>query len=261
VNPTDAKIRRGALAGYVTTPLPFTPGWDMCGVVTASGSPPWCEGDHVVALWDQALVDAGSYAESIVLPAEVLGPAPDSVSAQEAATMPMPALTAWQALDRLGLPQGSTLLVTGAAGMVGTFALELARHRGLAVVASVRSGSGAPRQTRVVDPAEPVAEPYADGVLHTAGPVDVIAAVRDGGRYVSVVAEGETEPERGIVPEVVYVESSGAQLAVLSGLVDDGVLRPRLLEVLPLSGAAEAHRRLEAGGVRGRLVLDPNLPE
>jgi NADPH:quinone reductase-like Zn-dependent oxidoreductase len=265
VNPTDAKVRRGELTTYVTRPLPIVLGWDACGVVgsTGEGIDDWHPGDRVVAMWDQHFVDAGSYAEAVVLPAESLAPAPETVDAQVAAALPISALTAAQALDRLALPPGARLLVTGAAGAVGGFAIQLARHRGLEVVASVRSASDSETvdalgADRVVRADEPVEAPFADAVLHAAGPVEAIDAVRDGGGYVSVVPGGAPAPERGIEPEVLYVEANGPQLAGLARLVDDRVLTPRVVEVLPLSGAAEAHRRLEAGGLRGRLVLDPS---
>jgi NADPH2:quinone reductase len=266
VNPTDAKIRRGELTGYVTKPLPLVLGWDVCGVVAsvADGVESRRPGDHVDAMWDQHFVYAGSYAEAVVLPAEILSAAPESVEAAVAAAFPISALTAAQALDRLALPAGGTLLVTGAAGAVGAFAIQLGKHRGLEVIASVRSDADAERVAalgadRVLDPAEPVEAPFADAVLHAAGPVEVVAAVRGGGGYVSVVPGGAPNPERGIEPEVLYVEANGPQLGELARLVDAGVLTPRVAEVLPLSGAAEAHHRLEAGGLRGRLVLDPSL--
>ena len=248
VNPTDAKIRRGELSDYVGKPLPLVPGWDVCGVVDAVGVnvAEWRRGDRVVAMWDQHFVDAGSYAEVVVLPAAVLAPAPAGMDAAVAAALPLSGLTAAQALDRLALPEGASVLVTGATGAVGGFAAELGRHRGLTVIAAGRTE---------VDSVEPGS---VDAVLHTAGPTGVLAAVREGGRYLSVVPGGAPQPERGIEPEIHYVEANGAQLRELAKLVEDGVLTPRVAGVLPLESAAEAHRRLEAGGLRGRLVLDPS---
>jgi NADPH2:quinone reductase len=247
VNPTDAKIRRGELVEYVGRPLPLVPGWDACGVVDSVGAgvTEWVPGDRVVAMWDQHFVDAGSYAEGVVLPGAVLAPAPAGADSGVAAALPLSSLTAAQALDRLALPEGASLLVTGAAGAVGGFAAQLGRHRGLAVIPAGRGQA---------DSVEPCS---VDAVLHTAGPTDVIRTVREGGGYLSVVPGGAPEPERGIEPEVHYVEASGPQLRELAKLVEEGVLTPRVADVLPLGSAAEAHRRLEAGGLRGRLVLDP----
>ncbi len=203
----------------------------------------------------------GTYAEKVTLDAALIAPAPASVELAVAAALPLAACAARQALGLLGLAPGDTLLITGGVGAVGGFAVQLAAHRGLRVVAGVRArdtdlarrlGAG-----DILDQDTPADRltPLADGILHTAGDTGVIAALRDGGRFVSVATLPSAR--RGITPRMSYVEQDGAAFAELSALVDAGVLTLRVADIMPLQAAAEAHTRLEAGGVRGKLLLSP----
>lgn len=182
----------------------------------------------------------------------------------------MNALTAWAALESLGLPAGGTIAVTGAAGALGGYTIELAKAAGLRVVADaapkdeelVRGlgtdlvlprGEGFPEEVRRHLPEG------ADGLVDGAH-LDraALPAVRDGGRIVTV-RRYQGEPERGVTFHPVLVSDHALNheaLEHLRQLADDKVLTPRVAYTLPAHQAAEAHRSLAAGGVRGRIVLE-----
>jgi NADPH:quinone reductase-like Zn-dependent oxidoreductase len=264
VNPTDLEVRAGQLTGWVSATFPWILGWDVAGTVDAvgDGASPWRVGEPVVAMWDQRLVAAGSYAEHVVLSADLLAPAPSAVDQTTAAALPLASVTATQALDALDLPSGSRLLVTGASGIVGGMTAQLGVHRGLDVTGTVRSEAdfAAARQLGIehlLVAGQPVPVGGFDAVVRTAGPSSVIDAVRDGGRYLSIATDSAPPPQRGIEPAVHYVTADAALLGRMSQLVDRGVLTLRVARTMPLSEAGEAHRRQERGGLPGRIVLVP----
>ncbi len=212
----------------------------------------------------------GAYAEQIVVPAASVVPAPAGVGLPAAATLLMNAMTARLALDTLALPPGATLAVTGAAGAVGGYAVELAKADGLTVIADaapadvdrvrrfgaahvVPRGSGVATDIRALAP-EGVAG-LIDGSMQT---TEVIPALADGGTLIEL--RGWPGPaERGIQVRPVMVRDVMTDTDALDDLrrrVEHGTLSLHVADVLPAEQAAEAHRRLEAGGLRGRLVLD-----
>ena len=181
----------------------------------------------------------------------------------------MNGLTVRTALDMLALPAGSTLAVTGAAGIVGQYAIQLGRHEGLTVIADAKADDTALVESfgaqQVVERGPAMAAAvrgrYPDGVDAVLDAAllgeAVLPAVRDGGQLLAVRAfDGQTQ--RGITLKQVLVGQhlhEGHRIAELAELVNQGVLTLRVAEEIPAAQAAEAHRRLEAGGVRGRLVL------
>ncbi|MFE0525315.1 NADP-dependent oxidoreductase [Streptomyces sp. NPDC058954] len=265
VNPVDLQTRAGLHAGHSRLQPPMILGWDVAGSVVAVGDDVTAVrvGDRVVAMSAQMATGRGTYAETVALPADITAPAPASVPLTTAAGLPLAGLTAQQALDTLGLPQGATLLVTGAVGSVGGLAVQLARLRGLRVVAQVRHTAdaeealalGAHEVTLTVEPAS--GGPGVDGLLDTAGLPRAIGTVRDGGRVVSIVPTRRPVEERGITVTVSHVEQDGKRLAELSALVDRGALRLRTAKEYGFGEAAEAHRALAEGGMRGKLLLVP----
>ncbi|MFB4300424.1 NADP-dependent oxidoreductase [Actinomadura sp. NTSP31] len=275
VNPVDAATRSGALADAGLMPPfgsrgPIGIGWDVAGTVEAVGPDVtrFAAGDPVIGLRDRLDVPLGAYAEAVVLDAAAVARAPRSASAVEAATLPLNGLTASQALDLLDLPPGSTLLVTGAAGAVGGFAVELAVQRGLRVVASASAADEAlvrdlgaewfvPRGAHLGDAVRALVPGGADGALDAALlSVAALDAVRGGGVFVAVSGgPAAPTPLRGITVHNVWIRADGTQLEQLSALVDAGRLTLRVAETFPLADAVKAHERLEAGGLRGRLVL------
>jgi NADPH2:quinone reductase len=273
VNPTDTVLRSGARAAALKdVPPPYVPGMDVAGVLDQTGpgaSTDLQVGDHVMAI----VVphgQAGGYAERVVVPAESVARVPAGATDVAAATLPMNGLTTVQALDLLGLEPGQILAVTGAAGAVGGYAVQLGKARGLRVVADA-----APADEQLVKDlgadvvvrrgpefAERVREAFpqgADGLVDAALLNElVIPAVRDGGRIATV--RGFTgEEERRITFHPVTVRSYAREqgkLDRLRRLAETGQVTLRVARTLPAERAAEAHRILEAGGTRGRLVLE-----
>jgi NADPH:quinone reductase len=273
VNPTDTYLVLGAYAERdpVKQP-PFVPGMDVAGVVDEIG-----EGvdraDLAVGTRAMGIVVPsgahGGYRESIVLPADSVVPVPDGATDAEAATLPMNGLTARLSLDLLGLQPGQVLAVTGAAGAYGGYVVQLARADGLTVVADaseadeelVRSLGADVVVRRGDDVAERIRQRYPDGVDGLAdGSVQdalVLPAVRDGGQ-VTTVRGYRGDGQRGLQVHPALVRRVATDRAALDRLrqqASDGVLTLRVARTFPAAEAAEAHRLLARGGVRGRLVL------
>ncbi|MFC3505384.1 zinc-binding dehydrogenase [Micromonospora krabiensis] len=220
--------------------------------------------------------DGGGYAEWVVLPASWVVPAPVGVSHAEAATLPMNGLTALHALDQLGpLPPGATVVVTGAAGAVGGYAVQLAvaaGHRVLAdaaprdreLVTALGADAVVHRGPGVADRFRALAPDGADvGVDAALVGAELLPAVRDGGAVAVLRGAGPAElagaARRGVTLVPVFVHAYDGRrdkLDLLRGLAEEGVLTPRVADRFPAEQAARAHRLLEAGGVRGRLVLE-----
>jgi NADPH:quinone reductase-like Zn-dependent oxidoreductase len=251
---------------------PYVPGMDLAGVVDVAGADAagqWATGDRVMAAVSPWAPGGGAQAEFVVVAADALARVPGQISLEAAATLPMNALTVRAALDELALRPGQALGVTGAAGAVGGYAIQLARAEGVRVIADASpadedlvAGLGAdlvvPRGPGVAARIRQVLPDGVDALLDAAvmGP-PVLAAVRDGGRVIAV-RPFAGEAERGIGVSLVLVFRhlhEGGTLARLAELADKGVLSLRVADVLPAARAAEAHRRFEAHGVRGRLVL------
>jgi NADPH:quinone reductase-like Zn-dependent oxidoreductase len=266
VNPTDLGARTGHGPRAMPDP-PYVLGWDFAGEVVAvgEGDPDVSPGDRVVGMihWYDGDGQLGAYAEQVGVPADWLVPLPNALEMPAAATIPLNALTAAQGLELLDLPEGASLLVTGASGAVGSFAVQLAKAAGLRVLAQASTGDedwvrglGADEVlARDVDFASvtPV-----DG-LFDAVPVGeaAYAAVRDGGVAVSTRRVPEPDPSRGIRQQVFLIHPDVDRLAQLVDDTAAGWLKTRVDRVLPLEQAAEAHRLNEAGGLRGKVVLAP----
>jgi NADPH:quinone reductase-like Zn-dependent oxidoreductase len=248
VHPVDIATRAGRLAehGLMAASGDVGLGWDLAGVVEAP---------------------VGAQAEQVVLDTDAVAPAPRSVTPVEASTIPLNSLTAAQALDLLALQPGQWLLVTGAAGALGGYALQLAVLRGLRTVAVAAPGDeelvrglGADEfvaRTQSLGGAVRLVVPGGvDGALD-AGLVGMPAldAVRDEGAFVAVAAGAAPVPLRGTHVHNVWIHTDGPRLAELAALVDVGQLTPRVAATLPLEQVAAAHQRVAAGGLRGRIVL------
>jgi NADPH:quinone reductase-like Zn-dependent oxidoreductase len=247
-------------------------GWDLAGVIDAvgPGTERFKAGDAVIGMRDLLTAPVGAQAEQVVLDSDAVAPAPRSVSAAEAATIPLNGLTAVQALNLLALQPGQWLLVTGAAGALGGFALELAALRGLRTVAVA-----APRDEELVRrlgadefvartqglgaAVRRVVSAGVDGALDAAVVgMAALDAVRDKGSFVAVAAGAAPMPLRGTRVHNVWIRTDGPQLAELAALVDARRLTPRVAATLPLEEVAAAHQRVAAGGLRGRIVLQLN---
>ncbi len=269
VNPVDLKTRAGAYAKNMgAIPFPMILGWDLAGVVDAIGPgvTGHSVGERVVAMSAQVGTGRGTYAERVVLPAELCAAAPRGTGGDlaTAAALPLAAVTALQGLRTLGLAPGQTLLVTGGVGAVGGFALQLAAHAGVQTIALVagkdadlaaRLGAGRVLVRESGATAPPLPRGEVDGVFDTVGAGASIAAARDGGRYITTVGGTLPRAEREIVPEEFSVTENGVDLTVASGLVDAGVLTLRIARELPFDAGQEAHRLLAAGGLGGKILL------
>lgn len=270
VNPTDTGLRSGAY-GSGGHDAPWIPGMDAAGVVDEVGAgTDWHVGDEVVALVVPMGPHGGAYAEQIVVPAASVVRLPKGTDMVAGSTLLMNGLTARVSLDALGLHAGQTLAVTGAAGSYGGYVVQLARAEGLRVVADAKPadeelvrGLGADevvaRSTEVAGRIRALVPDGVDGLADGAVlDAAVLPAVRDGGGLVTV--RGWSGPsERGISVHPVLVTESALRTDLLDRLreqVEDGTLTLRVARTFPAAQAADAHRLLEAGGVRGRIVLD-----
>lgn len=264
VNPVDLEVRSGSAAEHIRHPFPMVLGWDLAGTVAGvgEGTGRFAVGDEVVAMSAQMATGVGTHAEYVALDAALAAPAPAGVDLVHAAALPLAGLTADQALELLAPEPGSTLLVTGAVGAVGGFAVQLAAARGVRVLAHVRPGDEESARAlgaeTVITSDRPVSAGVADALLETAGLPGTLAAVRDGGRAVSIVPTAAPAAERGIDVRMSFVEQDGERLARLSRLVEDGVLTLRVGGVHGLDGVGAAHRLLAAGGTRGKLLITPH---
>ncbi len=272
VNPTDTMARNGSRAEQQKVdPPPYVPGMDIAGIVDEVGDAVATGvkvGDSVIAMVVPR-ASHGAYREQIVLQARAVVQAPRGTSHIEACTLPMNGLTARQSLDLLGLSPGQALAVTGAAGAYGGYVIQLAKAEGLIVIADaseadhalvtslgadivVRRGDDVAARIREHFPAG--VDGLADGAVLNER---VIAAVRDGGGFTSV--RGFTGvAQRNIRFSTTFVRGYDCEFEKLDQLrqqVEAGVLTLRVAETYPPERAGEAHRRLEAGGTRGRLVI------
>ncbi|MFC3298043.1 NADP-dependent oxidoreductase [Arthrobacter agilis] len=269
VSPTDTNVRTGAYDMSQSEP-PYLPGMDAAGVIDEVGpGSAWTVGDEVMAIALPLGEHGGAYAEYLVASDDSIARIPSSSTLEEAATIPMNGLTAVQILDFAALEPGQVIAVTGAAGTLGNYTVQLAKQQGLTVIADAAPKDRALVESlgadHIFDRGEGLAgrirEVFPDGVDAVADTAllhdDVVPALRDGGVFISVRG-WKGEPTRDIRFEAAWVFDeyhSQAKLDSLRQAVEDGVLTPRVADVLPAEEAPEAHRRLEAGGVRGRLVL------
>ncbi|MEE3065527.1 MAG: NADP-dependent oxidoreductase [Actinomycetota bacterium] len=272
-NPVDAGIRGGYLAEVYEVSFPHIPGVDVAGIIAeiGEGVQDWKVGDSVVAFLP---LDAdGAAAEYTLVPAESLAAAPRSVPLADAAALPEPALTAWQALFEVaGLTGGQSVLINGASGAVGGYAVQLAKQAGAVVTATAKDrdaerlrGLGADRIVDYIDygrsPIDIDGAPF-DVVLNLVSTTDeqtgaLISVVTDGGFHVGTMVFGPQDPPRGVRTQRVFVRSDAAQLAELVKRVDDGRLRIEIAERRPLADAAAVHDDSDAGRLHGKTLLIP----
>lgn len=269
VNPTDLSLRSGTRRPQL--PPPYIPGMELAGTVEALGAGVRAAsaGQRVMAIVLPTRPEGGAQAEFVPVPVESLAPVPHGITLLEAATLPMNGLTVRQALDLLALPRDATLAVTGAAGAVGGYAIELGKTAGLRIVADAAPGDeelvrrlGAdvvvPRGPDVAVAIRKVVPEGVDALLDAAVQGSgILPAVRDGGQ-VAAVRLFAGQAERGIRIHQVAVTEYHRNRPALEGLARlaaEGRLTLRVAATFPPEEAGEAHRRLAAGGVRGRLVI------
>ncbi len=274
-NPVDAKLRQnGSWAGLVP---PVVLGYDASGVVEriGPGVAAFAAGDEVYYTPEIHGNPLGTYAELNVVPAAIVARKPASLSHADAAALPLAAGTAYEAVvRRLALRPGETILIHGGAGGVGSFAVQLARACGARVLATAGPanqetlralGADVCVDYRSQDPAEVALRETGgagvDAVFSTVGGDAVrrsLPATRPFGRLATILGvEGDLTPlyARNLTLHGVFLTREGARLRELARLVDQGKLRPIVDAVLPLENVGEAHRRLDSGHGRGKIVL------
>lgn len=273
VNPTDIMSRDGGHAERLKAdPPPYVPGMDIAGIVDQVGdgvSTGVKVGDSVMAMVVSKGTH-GAYREQIVLNERAVVPAPANTTHVEACTLPMNGLTARQSLDLLGLSAGQSLAVTGAPGAYGGYVVQLAKTEGLTVIVDaaesdeelVTSLGADIIIPRGGDFAAQIRNHFPDGVDGLAdGAVlneSAIPAVRDGGAFTSI-RWFIGEPQRDInftATAVRDYDGEYEKLDRLRQMVEDGAVTLRVADTYPPERTGEAHKRLEAGGTRGRLVIE-----
>jgi NADPH:quinone reductase len=262
IGPWDIANAHGAfVASGGSGEFPQVQGWDFAGETV--------DGRRVVGFVPQPWMGVGALAEQISVPGAILTPLPDPLGFEEASALPVCALTARLLVDAAGLQDSQVVLVTGAAGMVGGFVVQLAHGRGARAVAGVRDGDAEEARRLGAETTFDTAGDLAgairgewpegvDAVIDTVGlGADGLACVREGGAFVTSVPTAVPEAARGIAPETVQVQPDAKALAELADQAATGELTARIAEVLPLDRFRDAFARLERGGLRGKIVLTP----
>jgi NADPH:quinone reductase-like Zn-dependent oxidoreductase len=276
VNPADWKAISGVTRRVREIPLPLIPGWDVSGIVEEVGPDvsAFRPGDAVYGLLRFPSPSAGTYAEYTTGPIADIALKPTSLDHTLAAAVPMAALTAWQGLFMHGkMEAGQTVLITGAAGGVGHFAVQLAKSKGARVIA-VASGRHAAflhglGVDQFIDYTSTSLEGAVDDidlVVDTAGGTNgdsLLSVLKPGGTLIPISAN-QFSPERvtqagvSIVTTfgpVMQVRSNGSHLVEIGKLIDAGQVRVAIDTVVPLAEAARAHERSAAGHMQGKIVL------
>src|SRR5437899_4599960 len=268
VNPVDDASRSEKYAKFFGITLPFIPGYDIAGVMEKTGAKitMFKLGDSVYAYL--SLKDGGGYAEYAVATEVEAAPKPKSMSFVEAASVPVVALTAWQALiDTAKLSAGQTVLIHGGSGGVGSFAIQIAKIRGAKVIATASTANQDLLKQLGADVAidytkqkfEDVAKDV-DVVLDSVGK-DTLArsygVIRKGGFIISIVARlDQTElGKHGIHGAALSVDANSQELAEIDKLIDQGKIKVIVSQTFPLSEAKTAQSQVATGHTRGKIVL------
>jgi NADPH:quinone reductase-like Zn-dependent oxidoreductase len=258
VNPVDWKYRRG----FMEVPLPAIPGREASGTVEESNDERFSAGDEVFGSM------ANAYAEYATASADAIAKKPDGLSHEQAATIQVAGLTAWQALfDKGGLERGQTALISGAAGGVGHFAVQFAHIAGARAIGtgSGRSGDfvlGLGADEFVDYTQQDVADAVSDVdvALDTVGgdvTATLVPTLREGGMIVTIASAPPEDAarERGARAVLHVTSPNPEQLTRIAELVVSGEVRIELSEVLPLEEVRRAHELSESGHTRGKIVL------
>jgi NADPH:quinone reductase-like Zn-dependent oxidoreductase len=271
-NPVDATIRAGFMQGPIPVTLPHTPGIDVSGTVDALGEgvTGLQAGDRVIGFLPMA--EPGAAAQYVLAPAQALTPAPESVALADAAALPAVGLTAWQALfEHAKLTAGQRVLINGAGGAVGGYAVQLARHAGAYVIATASPSSS--DRVKQLGADEVVDHTAADVVAAVSRPVDVVlnlapiepaqlaalpGLIRPGGVLVNTTVwmPAPADEQRGVRGIDLFVRSDAQQLAHLVELVDRGELRIEVAQHVPLAELPALHADAAAGKLpSGKTVI------
>lgn len=268
-NPTETSLRSGLLRAMFSLDLPYTLGWDVAGTVVEIGG-----SVHTLAVGDRVigrLDSGGAAAEYVAAPADTLVQAPAAIPLANAAAIPVAGLTAWQAVfEHARITPGQRVLVNGAGGGVGGFAVQLAKHAGAQVIATASPRSAAAvRQSgadQIIDyTASPVCvavEKPVDTILNliAISPLEaaaLIPLVRPGGVIVSIATPIEPPVDAPLSARHMVARNDVNHRATLVKLVDAGTVRLDIAASRPLADLAAVHRDAESGHTRGKTILIP----
>jgi len=271
INPVDVKTREGkGVYGMLKEQTPLILGWDISGVVTESGSEKFKIGDEVFGMVNFP-GHGKAYAEYVAAPAAHLALKPKGVNFEDAAAGTLAALTAWQALvDNAGVKPGQHVLVHAAAGGVGHFAVQLAKHLGAKVTGTsslknrdfvLQLGADAHIDYQNYD-WNSHAEEF-DFVLDTIGGDNIdksVQVTKKGGIVISIPsglnAEVTAKAEaKGVKGYFILVKSNGDEMESIAGLLEQGSLRPHVSAVFPFDKLSEAHLQVESGRTVGKVIV------
>jgi len=268
VNPVDWKVRQGFAKERLKYNMPFIPGWDVSGVIEAvgPGAARLKPGDEVYSRPD--ISRDGSYAEYMVVKESEVALKPGSIDHVNAAAIPLAGLTAWQALfDAAKLAAGQTLLIHGAAGGVGTFAVQFAKLKGARVIGTASKKNHDFLRSLGADEVIDYNAVKFEDVVHD---VDVVLdtitgetevrsyqALKKGGIYVSILTPPSPEKaaQYGVLCAHTFVQANPEQLGEIGKLVDSGKVKPIIERVFPLAEARAAQESNATGHTRGKIVL------
>ena len=267
VNPVDWKLVGGHLDPIMPTQFPVIPGWDVAGVVVGLGfdTPEFSIGDEVVAYARKDVLGGGTFAEKVEVPVHAVAPKPKSLSWEQAGGLPLAGGTALRTLESLGDLEGRTVLIHGASGGVGSFAVQIARAAGARVIGTASEanheylrGLGAEPVTYgdgLVERVLEAAGGKVDGVADFVGGVldDTLAVLAEDGSHASV-ADPSVAEHGG---RYVWVRPDGSETARLGLLVDEGKLTVDLAATYGLDEVPRAFKDSATGHVRGKLVIVP----
>jgi NADPH:quinone reductase-like Zn-dependent oxidoreductase len=271
INPVDVKTRAGkGAAAKLKGENPMILGWDIAGIVTESKAEEFEAGDEVFGMVNFP-GHGRAYAEYVAAPADQLALKPDNINFESAAAATLAALTAWQAFSDHGrLRAGQRVLIHAAAGGVGHFAVQIARHTGAYVIGTASAenkdfvlGLGA---NECIDYKTQRFEEVAkniDFVLDTIGGEYIdrsLQVIKKGGTLVSIPSSAnagvqEKAKAKGIFGLPMMVQSSGEDMQHIAQLLGDGALRAEVSKVFPFGQMAEAHLAVETGKTRGKVVV------
>ena len=268
VNPIDWKIRAGFLKDVHPYTFPLILGWDLSGVVEATGpgAGKFKKGDEVYSRPDSSR--NGAYAQYIAVKESEVAFKPRSIDHIHASAIPLACLTAWQAIfDTAGLSAGQKILIHAAAGGVGSFAVQLAKWKGAYVIGTASGRNQSFLQELGVDQPIDYEETQFEDLVRD---VDVVfdtlggdiqkrswKVLKKGGFLVSIAAppSAEEAAKIGVRQALIRMAPNSAELTEIAGLVDTGKLKPVVETIMPLSDARQAHELSQMGHARGKIVL------
>jgi NADPH:quinone reductase-like Zn-dependent oxidoreductase len=268
VNPIDWKVRQGFAKERLKYKMPFIPGWDVSGVIetVAPGVTRLKSGDEVYCRPD--ISRDGSYADYMVVKESEVALKPESIDHVSAAAIPLAALTAWQTLfDAAKLTAGQSVLIHGAAGGVGTFAVQFAKLKGARVIGTASKKNHDFLRSLGADELIDYNAVKFEDVVHD---VDVVLdtvtgetevrsyqVMKKGGIYVSILAPPSPEKaaQHGVRCAHTFVQANPEQLREIAKLVDSGKVKPIIEKVFPLAEARAAQESNASGHTRGKIVL------